>query len=418
MMSSRERINLTLNHIKPDRVPFGLGSGFETGMHVSMVYKLRQALGLDEPGTPVKVIEPMQMLGEIGYDLMELLRIDLVGLSGKRTFLGFSNEGWKQWTMFDGTPVLVPHAFNTDLEPNGYLLMYPEGDKKASPCARMPNGGWYFDPIPNPLPSDIRLNIEDNLVEFTEISDDEVNYFEQEVNRLINDTDKAIFADFGSTNFGDVALVPGTWLKNPRGIRDIQEWLISIVTRPNYIKEIFEYQCEIALENLKKIYRVIGNKISIVYSSGNDFGMQTGLLISRKSYLDLYQPYSRRINDWIHQNTQWKTFIHSCGAIKTLIEDFIVTGFDVLNPVQTSASDMDPQELKKLFGDRIVFFGGGVDTQRTLPFGTPDEVRREVRDRLKIFGRGGGYIFNPIHNIQPNIPIENLMAMIDTLLKQ
>jgi len=146
-MTSRERVEASLNHREPDRVPLDLGAGPVTGMHVSSVYLLRQALGLDEPGTAVKVVEPYQMLGEIGSDLIDAIGIDVVGLGGTKTMFGFPNENWKPWTTFDGTPVLVPGDFNTDPEPNGDILMYPEGDKSVPPSGRMPKGGFYFDSI-------------------------------------------------------------------------------------------------------------------------------------------------------------------------------------------------------------------------------------------------------------------------------
>jgi uroporphyrinogen-III decarboxylase len=149
--------------------------------------------------------------------------------------------------------------------------------------------------------------------------------------------------------------------------------------------------------------------------AGMDFGMQTGLLLSPEAYRHLYKPFHGRINDWIHRHTTWKTFIHSCGSVRALIGDFIDAGFDILNPVQCSAARMNPHELKKEFGDRVTFWGGGVDTQRTLPFGTPEEVRQEVRERIQIFGRQGGFVFNTTHNVQARTPVENMLAMYETV---
>jgi uroporphyrinogen-III decarboxylase len=117
------------------------------------------------------------------------------------------------------------------------------------------------------------------------------------------------------------------------------------------------------------------------------------------------------MNDKIHELTGWKIFIHSCGAIHDLIPDLIEAGFDVLNPVQVSATGADAKRLKSEFGKDLVFWGGGVDTQKTLPFGTPEEVYREVRERIDIFSEGGGYIFNSIHNILSNVQVENILAM-------
>ncbi|MTI60525.1 MAG: methyltransferase [Firmicutes bacterium] len=417
-MNSRERVEATLNHEKPDRVPLDLGGSLVTGMHVDSVYKLRQALKLDKPGTPVKVSDPYQLLGEIKPDLQEALGVDVVALSGSKNFFGFENENWKPWTTFDGTPVLVPEKFNIEIDENGELFMYPQGDKSVLPSAKMPEGGLYFDALNRQEPiDDDNLNIEDNLEEFTPISDEELEYFKNETERLYDETDKAIFASFGGTAFGDIAMVPAPHLKHPKGIRGVEEWYMSTITRTDYIYEVFDRQCEIALENLAKIYEVVGNKISLVFISGTDFGTQNGPFISPDMYRELYKPFHQRVNDWIHHNTEWKTFIHSCGSIMALLDDIIDAGFDVLNPVQCSAAGMDPNDLKNKYGDQVVFWGGGVDTQKTLPFSTPEEVREEVKERIKIFGRGGGFVFNPIHNVQSRTPIENIVAMYEAYQK-
>jgi Uroporphyrinogen decarboxylase (URO-D) len=415
-MNSRERVQLALNHQQPDRVPLDLGAAPTTGMQVSSVYLLRQALKLDPPGTPVRVIEPYQMLGEIGADLMEALGVDVVGLWPRGNLFGYRNEDWKSWTLFDGTPVLVPGAFNTDPEPDGSILMYPEGDRSAPPSGRMPKGGYYFDSTPRAkLPEDYSLNVEENLEEFGILSEEDLEYFRVEAERLFRQTDKAILANFGGTAFGDIALVPAPWAKNPRGIRNVEEWYMSTVTRREYVYQVFERQCEIALENLARLYQVVGDRIAAVYMSGADFGMQTGSFISPKAYRDLYQPFQKQLNDWVHRNTPWKCFVHSCGSIVNLMPDMIDAGFDIFNPVQTSAAGMDPATLKKRFGEQVTFWGGGVDTQQVLPFGTPDEVRAQVRERMRIFGAGGGFVFNPSHNVQARVPVGNLVALYEAV---
>jgi Uroporphyrinogen decarboxylase (URO-D) len=416
MMTSRERVSLALRHEEPDRVPLDLGGSAVTGMQVDTVYRLRQALGLDEPGTPVKVVEPYQMLGEIKPDLMERLGVDVVGLGKPTTMFGFKNEGWRPWTTFEGTAVLVPQGFNTEPDANGDILMYPEGDRSAPPSGRMPQDGFYFDAIVRQPPiDDSSLDVEENLEEFGPISNADLEYLRSEAERLDSETDKAILANFGGTAFGDIALVPATQLKYPKGIRDIEEWYISTKARRDYVYRVFERQCEIGLGNVEKIHNVVGDKVTAVFVTGTDFGTQNGPFISPQAYRDLYQPFHRQVNGWIHRKTSWKSFIHSCGSVRALIPDFIDAEFDILNPVQCSAARMVPGELKKEFGDRLAFWGGGVDTQRTLPFGSPDEVRAEVRERLRIFGAGGGYVFNTTHNVQARVPVENVLAMYETV---
>ncbi len=415
-MTSRERVELALEHKEADRVPLDLGASPVTGMHVDTVYRLRQALGLDPPGTPVKVTEPYQMLGEIAPDLMEALGVDVVGLGKTATMFGFRNDGWKPWTTFGDTPVLVPEGFNTEPDAQGDILMYPEGDKSAPPSGRMPKGGFYFDTIVRQPPlDDENLRVEDNLEEFGPVSDEDLEHFRSEAERLSTGTDKAILANFGGTAFGDIALVPAPWLKHPKGIRDIEEWYISTASRRDHVYKIFERQCEIGVKNLEKIHRIVGDRITAAFISGTDFGQQTGPFISLKSYCDLFKPFHKIVNGWIHKNTRWKCFIHSCGSVRALLPDFVDAGFDIINPVQCSAAGMAAEELKQKFGSRVTFWGGGVDTQRTLPFGTPAEVRREVSERLKIFGAGGGYVFNTTHNVQSRIPIENVQALYETV---
>ena len=414
-MTSRERVRIALEHREPDRVPCDLGATTVSGIHVDMLYKLRQALRLDPPGTPVTLIEPFQMLGEVKPDLQEALGIDTVTLLGTGTAFGFKLEAWKEWTSFAGTPVLVPGGFNTIPEPNGDLLIYPQGDRSAPPSGRMPRGGFYFDVLVRQEPLDDRqLQVEDNLEEFTAISAGELEHYRGAAERLYTETDKAIVLNLGALALGNVARVPGPALRHPKGIRDVEEWYISLKTRRDYVYKVFERQTEVNLANLEKIHQVVGERPVAAYLTGTDFGAQNGPFISPRIYRDLFLPFHKQVNDWVHQHTSWKTFIHSCGSVWVLIDDFISAGFDILNPVQTSAADMDPAELKKKFGDRITFWGGGVDTQRTLPFGMADEVRREVQDHVRIFGRGGGFIFNAVHNIQALVPVENVLAMYQT----
>ena len=189
------------------------------------------------------------------------------------------------------------------------------------------------------------------------------------------------------------------------------------VSRFDYVYEIFDRQCRIGLENLAKIYGVVGDHVSAVFVTGTDFGMQTGPFIGPAAYRKLYQPFHRRVNDWVHEHTGWRTFIHSCGSVMALLPDIVEAGFDILNPVQCSAAGMDPATLKQRFGDKLTFWGGGIDTQRTLPFGTPAEIRQQVRERLATFSPGGGFVFNAVHNIQANVPAENLLALFEGLKK-
>lgn len=164
-----------------------------------------------------------------------------------------------------------------------------------------------------------------------------------------------------------------------------------------------------------RLHARIGNAVDAVFLCGTDFGTQNSTFCSVDTFREVWFPYYKRINDWIHQHTAWKCFKHSCGSVERFIPLFIEAGFDILNPVQCSAANMDPRHLKDTYGDRIVFWGGGVDTQKTLPFGSPAQVREEVLRRCEIFSKHGGFVFNTIHNIQAKTPVENIVAMIEAV---
>lgn len=411
-MNSRQRLEATLSHQQPDRVCVDFGSTLVTGMHVSIVDRLRKAV-LGDGDYKVRVCDPYQMLGEIDDELRDALRIDVVGGLPRKSIFGTDEDDWKPFRLFDGTEVLVPHNFNTTVdESSGDLLIYPQGDTSVAPSGRMPKGGYFFDAIVRQEPiDDDRLDPRENLEEFGCFDEEDIAYYRGLKQRLERRHECGSIVSVPGTGFGDIALVPALSLKHPKGIRDIEEWYMSTVTRRDYVKAIFDRQCELGLENVQQLIEILGDSVQAAFITGTDFGMQTGPFISNEAYRELYLPYHKQINDFIHARSDWRTFIHSCGSVWKLIPHFIEAGFDVLNPVQCSAADMDPRTLKKNFGDDLVFWGGGVDTQKTLAFGTPDQVYREVRERIDIFNVGGGFVFNAIHNIQGTVPLDNVQAM-------
>jgi len=411
-MTPRERLNAALNHQPVDRLCVDFGAGGQTGIGVCAVHKLRLALTSDMQWR-VKVNEPYQMLGEIDETMRRILGLDVVGVHPPKNMFGFANEGWKGFVMpVDGTEVLVPAQFNYTLSDNGDILMYPEGDTSAAPCAKMPKSGYFFDSIRRQEPIvEEQLNPLDNCEEFGILSDEDIAFFSSEVDNYYHNTDYGIYLTIPGVAFGDIALVPAPWMRDPKGIRDVEEWYVSTAMRRDYVYKVFERQCEIGLRNIEKLAKALGEKVQVAFVSGTDFGTQRGPFISPQAYRDLFKPFQKAINDKIHELTNWKIFIHSCGSIYQLIPDFIEAGFDVLNPLQCSAAEMEPQRLKDEFGEQLVFWGGGVDTQKTLPFGTPEEVYNEVRNRIEIFNKNSGFIFNSIHNVQSNIPTENILSM-------
>jgi hypothetical protein len=410
--ASRDRLITALDHKQPDRIPIDFGGTAVTGMHVSCVAGLRDYYGLEKH--PVRVHEPFQMLGLIADDLADAMGLDVVGVFPRSTMFGFPTDDWKSWRL-NGLEIEVPGNFNTTVDSKGDTLIYPEGDTTVPASGRMPQGGYFFDAIVRQEPfQEETLNAEDNMEEFSAITTEELEHLKRSA-QAAADTGRGVIATFGGTAFGDIALVPAPSLKHPKGIRDITEWYVSTSSRQDYVHKIFERECEIGIQNLERIHAVVGNLVQAIFVCGTDFGTQTSAFCSVKTFRNLYFPYYKRVNDWIHANTTWKTFKHSCGSVVKFLPSFIEAGFDILNPVQCSATGMDPTELKATFGDNLVFWGGGVDTQKVMPFGTPAEVREQVLRRCEIFSPGGGFVFNGIHNIQAASPIENIVAMLDAV---
>ena len=410
MDSARENLQKTLNHEQPDRIVVDLGATPVTGIHVLVVEQLRKHFGLEQK--PVKVTEPFQMLGEVEEDLQAAMGVDVIGINPASDMFGNPMKDWKEWKTPWDQVVLVPGSFALTVDSHGDTLIHPQGDASVDPSAKMPKAAYFFDAVNRQGTLDeSKLDPEDNVEEFTPIGQEDLEYWRRVIPEAAS-KGKGLVANFGGTGIGDIALVPGLNLKAPRGIRDVADWYMSTLMRPDYLHYVFEKQTDVALENLSRISEIAGDQVDVAYICGTDFGTQDSSFCDLDTYESLYAPYYRKINDWVHEHTTWKTFKHSCGAVEPFMEHFISSGFDIINPVQINAAGMDPLLLKEKYGDRLTFWGGGVDTQKVLPFGTPEEVKSHVARQCEILSPGGGFVFNTVHNIQANVPLQNVLAML------
>jgi len=412
-MTSRERIEKALNHEETDRIPIDIGGSGQTGINASTLFGLRRILGLEE--RPVEIIEPFQMLGKVDEDLREMLGIDAVPLWCPMNLFGTKGTGVEPWNMHDGTPVLMPAPFVYDEDKDGNVLVYPQGDRTVKPSLKMPQGGYFFDNLDrcgeiDEDNLDARKDFENLYGVFT---DEDARELEESVKKLYEETDAAIHFNFNGGGYGDAAIVPGPYEKEPRGIRRLDDWYMAHYLYPDYLKDLFGMMTEYALKNLEIVREAVGDRITTINISCSDFGGQQGELISPDQFKEFYVDNFSTLNGWVHEETPWKTHFHCCGSIANLLDDYVKSGFDVYNPVQISAAGMDASMLKGKYGRSLTFWGGGVDTQQTLPFGSPDEVRKEVRERLNTFTPGGGFVFSTIHNIVGKTPVENLAAMLE-----
>jgi hypothetical protein len=413
--TSRERMRLALNHQQPDRAPVDLGSTLVTGIQASAYTILKQSLKISDGD--VKVYDPFQMLAEVSERVKDRFGVDTYGVQLPINLFGYRNENWKPFRMFDGNEVLVSGNFQYDVLPNGDMVQYPRGDRSVSPSGKMPKDGYYFDVIVRQLPIDEGKLDPKRWVDqtYSLYTEEDLRYLEETSRRYYENTEYSLIGNFWGAGFGDIALVPGPHILRPEGIRDPEEWYVSMVTRSGYISDIFGYQFELGMKNVALYREAVGDRIDVITMSGTDFGAQNGPFISPDVYREVFKPLHRRMNDWVHGNTGWKTFYHTCGSVVAFLDDFCEAGVDIINPVQVSAAGMDPQFLKKNYGDRLVFWGGAVNPQGTLAFGSPEEVREEAARNIRTFSEGGGYIMGNVHNIQSNVPPENIIAMFDAL---
>lgn len=401
-MTSRERLLCSLNHQEPDRVPMDFGGMRSTGIVASAYANLVTYLGLD---LKPRIYDITQMLAIVDAEVIEKLQVDVVPLEPfgaswtKREYVG----RWEERTLFDGTEALFPYGTRLRTTSNGDWELY---DERGVARHKMPRGGYYFDDIISPVDFSGEINLVP-LEEYNppmDICDEELEYLQERARTLYKDTEYGILGfGFGS---GFSGLGIGGWTN----------WLCLLMQEPNYCKEAVEKAAEATIKRLALVYEAVGDYPQAWGIASDDMGTQKAELISPEVFREVIMPGYKRVCEWVHSNTQWKTFLHCCGSVYHLIPYYIEAGIDILNPVQTSAANMDPVRLKEEFGGKIVFWGGGCDTQQLLPFGTPEEIKAHVRERVRVFSPGGGFVFNQVHNVQYNTPPENIVAMFDAVL--
>jgi Uroporphyrinogen decarboxylase (URO-D) len=281
----------------------------------------------------------------------------------------------------------------------------------------MPKDGWFFDTIVRQEPIDDSALDPKEWVQqsFSLYNEEDLRWLEESSKQWYTQSEYSLVGNFGGAGFGDIAFVPGPQVLHPKGVRDPEEWYVSSITRRAYIEEIFRLQLELQMKNLHMFREAVGDRIDVIFMSGTDFGSQGGPFISPIAYREMFKPLHKEMNDWVHSHTNWKTFYHTCGSIVAFLDDFAEAGIDILNPVQISAAGMSPEFLKGTYGKKFVFWGGAIDAQHTLQFGTAAAVREEALRNGAVFGRGGGFVFNNVHNIQATVPTENIVALLQAV---
>ena len=393
-MKSRERILTTLKHQEPDKIPIDLGAMRSTGIMAIAYHNLKKYLGIH--GGSTRIYDVGQQLAEPELPLLQKFEIDVIDLDN--TF-GQKIDEWKAWNLPDGSPAYIHIKNYPTRRDNMWVLM--DGERLA---ARMPTGCLYFEPCNPPLAEADSVKDIENYRWFY-FRDEDLKALAEKAKYLYQETDFAIMGGFG-----------GNILEHGQGLRGWSNFMMDLAVNQSFANDLMDKLVEVHLTNLKMYLQAVGDYIQII-QMGDDLGTQNGPQLSPDMYRELIKPRHQKIYQYVKQHSSVYVFLHSCGSIYDLIPDLIDAGVDILNPVQTSAAKMEPEKLKSEFGTQLTFWGGGVDTQTVLPNGTPEEIAEHVQERLRVFAPGGGFVFNQVHNIQANVPPENIVAAYETAIK-
>jgi uroporphyrinogen decarboxylase len=400
-MTSRERVLCTLSLREPDRVAIDLAGHRASGIAAIAYARLRRALAL--PVKPIRVFDPIQQLAIVDDDVLDLFQVDTIALTR-----GYALEErwWADWVLADGTPCKIPAWAVPERYQEGWVLKSESGRI----LGRMPDGAMYFDQVYAPLaendgPGQLADAMRESLWTAIAVppgpSAPGVEELREGARRLRAGSDRCIVAVYG-----------GNLIELGQFLYGMENFLTMLAGEPQRAHRFLDQATEMHLAYLDRFLGAVGPYIDVM-RFGDDLGGQNGPLISPAMYREFFKPRHKLLWDRARQLADVKVVLHSCGAIRALLPDLIDAGLDGINPVQISARGMDAAGLKRDFGRQIAFWGGGCDTQQVLPWGTPEGVRRHVREQIRVLAPGGGFIFTQVHNIQANVPPENVIALLE-----
>ncbi len=408
-MNARERVLAAINHQEPDGVPVDIGSTPSSGISAIAHYNLKHHLGA--PEWPTQVYDVVQQIAQPGEAMLDRFRIDVVDIG--RAF-DDRPEDWYDITLPDGPPVQFPTWFKPTPQPNGDWEVFNASGVRV---ATMPLGANFFDQTCFPYVDGYPDSFADlaqvmPLVHWAGLAHSpwdhagDADFWQQLRARALKlrvSSDRALMIVVGCNLFEW-----GTFL------RRLDNFLVDIVTDPVNVERLLDALMEQHLQTLAKVCTAVGDIADIV-RFGDDLGTDHGPFMSPKTYRQIFKPRHKLLTDYVKQNSQMHTFLHSCGSIYKLLPDLIDAGFEIINPVQTIARDMEPKRLKQEFGKDLTFWGGGADTRFTLNRGTPEAVKDNVRSNIEALAGGGGFVFNTVHNILPDVPPANFVAMFEAI---
>jgi uroporphyrinogen decarboxylase len=409
-MTPRERVLSAFDHRESDRVPVDLGSHLSSGIAAVAYPRLRKFLGL--PHKPVRIHDMVQQLAVVDDDVLDRFRIDTVEMG--RGFL-LDEKDWKEWVLVDGTPCLIPYYINVEKRGEDWYLLADNGHKLG-----IQKKDWmffeqtYFPLLEREIEHDDFSDLEDILPQtlWTGVShpgahlpltEEGLTEMSRRAKDLRESTERAIVGLFG-----------GNMVEIPQYLYRMDNYLLHMKLHPDAIVRLSEKLCSLHLKNLEKWLGAVGPYIDIVFF-GDDLGSQSGLLFSPEMYRRYFKPYHEKLWRRAKELANVKVVLHSCGNVRGLMDDFVEAGLEGINPIQINCKGMEPPELKREFGKQLTFWGGGCDTRDVLPRAAPREVAEHVRAQIGVLNREGGFIFQQVHNIMPDVPPENIVAMFDAV---
>ena len=365
-LSHRERVIKALSHQEPDRVPFDLGSTANSSIHLLGYQKLKAYFGVEAEDT---IIHKMMQTVAVHEPILQALDIDLryvgYGASDKRPDIPVGEDGYQdEWSV----------------------------------VRRKPPSSLYYDLVKSPLAGSITIQ---DIVNFPWPDPTDPGYIRGLRDRLLHYRE--------NTDYAIALRLPSVFVHVTQYLRGFEDWFLDLAADKKLAGTLFDAVTEQNTAMAEEMLKVGGDLVDVVCTS-DDMGFQTGPMVSPELYRELFKPRHKKFFDMVKKNTSAFVHFHCCGSIYKLLDDLIELGVDVIHPVQVAAKDMDSSVLAPEFGDRLSFWGG-VDTQRVLPKGTTEEVKSEVRRRIRDFAPGGGYILGAVHDIQPDVPVENIIAM-------
>lgn len=408
-MNSRERVLTSINHKEPDRVPVDLGSTPSSGISAIAYNNLKKYLKIEKGHT--RIYDVCQQVAQPENEIIERFNIDVVDIGRMFNTL---DEDWHETKLSDGSTAEYPSWFKPVLQTDGSYHAFLNDGTLA---AKMPIGATFFDqtffPYYDGYPSDYRNLAEDMAkVHWAAFAHSPWDHaaekcfwvqLREKALYLRQNTDKALMFVCGCNLFEW-----GTFL------RRIDNFLMDIYTEPDNVERFLDALLELHMSTLEQACKAVGDVVDVI-RFGDDLGMDSGPFMSPEVYRKIFKPRHKILCDYVKKHSKMNTFLHSCGSLYKLIPDLIEVGYDILNPIQTSCKDMEPERLKKEFGKDITFWGAGADTRYVLNWATPSEVKEHVKRRIEILAPGGGFVFNTIHNIMPDVPPENVVAMFEAI---